>query len=248
MSSVSVQEQCYPEIRFGGFSRVDGTVAFFTRVQALVRGASFVADVGCGRGVRSEDTSAFRRQLADLRGSGRRVVGLDVSQSAAGNPMIDSFRLIEPNAAWPLDDNSVDLLLSDYVLEHLEQPGSFFAEISRVLKAGGYFCARTPNRWGYVALASRLLHSTRHARVVTKVQQSRKEEDVFETFYRCNTAGKLNRLLRKAGMTGVVIPFESEPNYLAFNPLLYRSAAVLHRFLPDTVKANLFVFARKPPR
>lgn len=40
----------YPESRFGGFTDVDGTVAFYTRVQSLVEAGSVVLDVGCGRG------------------------------------------------------------------------------------------------------------------------------------------------------------------------------------------------------
>jgi hypothetical protein len=40
----------FPETRFGGFTYVDGTVNFFTRVNALLEPGSVVLDVGCGRG------------------------------------------------------------------------------------------------------------------------------------------------------------------------------------------------------
>ena len=48
----------YPESLFGGFTDVDGTITFFTRVNALIDSSSVVLDVGCGRGVYGEDTVA----------------------------------------------------------------------------------------------------------------------------------------------------------------------------------------------
>lgn len=245
MTSLTLQQQCYPETHFGGFSRVDGTVAFFTRVQALLHGARVVVDVGCGRGVRREDPCAFRRQLADLRSPERTVIGLDVSEAGKDNPMINVFHRIEENRTWPLKASSVDVVVSDFVAEHLSDPSAFFEEVHRTLKPGGYFCARTPNKWGYVAVISRLLPSKRHASVVTKIQTSRKEEDVFPTFYRCNTRSSIRRFLNEAGMKSVVIPFESEPNYLAFNNVLYRCGAIFHRLLPDYFKSTLLIFAEK---
>lgn len=38
----------YPEARFGGFSDIDGTMAFYLRVNALLGCDSVVLDFGCG--------------------------------------------------------------------------------------------------------------------------------------------------------------------------------------------------------
>src|SRR5688572_23962009 len=53
----------YPEVRFGGFTRVDGLIAFYSRVQALVQPDSIALDVGCGRGSQADDPSPYRQQL-----------------------------------------------------------------------------------------------------------------------------------------------------------------------------------------
>lgn len=54
----------YPEARFGGFSDVDGTVAFYSRVQALMTPENVVLDVGCGRGSGLQDDAVpWRREL-----------------------------------------------------------------------------------------------------------------------------------------------------------------------------------------
>ena len=241
----SVQEQYFPETRFGGFSRVDGTVAFFTRVQALVRGARVVVDFGCGRGARQDDTCAFRRELADLRSSDRTVIGLDVAAAATDNPFIDVFHQIEEAGKWPLENDSVDLVVSDFVLEHLKDPMFFFSEVYRTLRPGGYLCARTPNKWGYVAIISRLVPRRRRGQLLTALQKTRKQKDVFQTFYRSNTRHSLRHVLESRRMEHVILPIESEPNYLAFSRGLYRCGVFLHRMIPDQFKSTLLIFAQK---
>lgn len=44
------KERFYPEARFGGFTDIDGTIAFFNRVNSLIETSSVVLDVGCERG------------------------------------------------------------------------------------------------------------------------------------------------------------------------------------------------------
>ncbi len=52
---ISPQERFYPESRYGGFTDIDGTVAFFARVNALLRPSFTVLDFGCGRGSHIDD-------------------------------------------------------------------------------------------------------------------------------------------------------------------------------------------------
>lgn len=51
------KERFYPEARFGGFTDIDGTIAFFNRVNSLIETSSVVLDVGCGRGAYAELTA-----------------------------------------------------------------------------------------------------------------------------------------------------------------------------------------------
>jgi SAM-dependent methyltransferase len=239
------QEQYYPETRFGGFSDVDGTVAFYGRVQALAGPGMTVLDIGCGRGAHREDPVGWRRELRQFRGKSACVIGLDPDPVANGNPYVDVFRRLLPGRPWPVDEGSVDLAFADCVLEHLEHPAEFFAEVRRVLKPGGVFAARTTNRWSYVALAARLIPNRHHARVLGKVQSGRKAEDVFPTLYRANTIPELRRQLRQAGLTGVVYGHESEPRYASFSRAAYGLAVLHQKFAPGRVKPSLFVFARR---
>ena len=179
----------YPESRFGGFSRVDGTVLFFARVNALLKDDATVVDIGCGKGRHVNAKSTFKSELRVLKGKCARVIGIDVDESAAGNPVVDEFRLIE-DSRWPLKDDSVDFCIAHYVLEHVQFPIDFFAECKRILKPGGIMCIRTPNAWGYPALAARLVPNKWHLKVLRRLSDGQRE-DAYPTYFRCNTTRKI---------------------------------------------------------
>ncbi len=241
---MSFQEKFYPESRFGGFSDIDGTVTFYTRVNSLLQASDALLDVGCGRGAYAEDAVPLRRELRIFKGKCRHVIGLDVDEAARKNPYLDEFHLIEEKR-WPVPDECVEICVADFVIEHLPAPDEFFEQCRRVLKPNGVLCLRTPNRWNYVAVASRLIPNRHHAGVVGRVQDNRKEADVFPTLYRCNTQPALKRALQKNGFTAHVYGYEAEPSYLSFSRLAYAAGVAHQRLAPSALKATLFAFARK---
>jgi SAM-dependent methyltransferase len=172
------KRQFYPESRFGGFSNVDGTLAFYHRVNALIQPASVVVDVGCGRGAYGDDPVPYRLQLRILKGKCQKVIGLDVDLKGYENPFIDDFRPIQGDR-WPVESEETDLCLADNVLEHVLDVDGFFSECRRVLKPGGYLCIRTPNLFSYFGLISRLIPNRGHVPVLRRVKARVLEQDVL---------------------------------------------------------------------
>lgn len=241
-------ELLYPESRFGGFSDIDGTVAFYSRVNSLLNAASTALDIGCGRGGFAEDPVPYRRALRTLKGKCARVIGIDVSPVGSENRTIDEFRQIEnAHGPWPVDDGSIDLCLADSVLEHLEDPDLFFAECRRVTKPGGCVCLRTPNIRGYVGVATRLTPYRLHGRVLSRVQPGRKQEDVFPTFFKCNTPRRVKRMFSEYGFDHCVYGYDAEPSYLAFSRLAFTMGALYQRWTPKGFRTAIFGYARKGP-
>lgn len=243
---MSYEGDFYPESRFGGYTHIDGTVAFYSRVHALLSPSSVVLDVGCGRGRYLEDPVPFRRDLRILKGKAGRVIGMDVDPAARENPCIDEFIPIL-GETWSLADGSIDLIVCDNVLEHLAEPATLFREARRVLRPGGVLCLRTPNAWNYIALLARLIPNRFHARVTARVQAARQAQDVFPTLYRCNTLKRIARQLKAHGFTEYVLyGYEAEPSYLSFNRFAYWLGVLHQKVAPGIFKATLVGFARKP--
>jgi ubiquinone/menaquinone biosynthesis C-methylase UbiE len=242
----TIVDSVYPEHRLFGFTRCDGTIHFMTRVHALLRPNDVVLDVGCGRGARAEDPCRVRSEMQDFRAPGRTVVGIDVDPAGKEHPWLNEFRPIVDINRWPVDDASVDVIYSDYVLEHVADPDSFFRETYRVLRPSGRICLRTPNLYSCISIASWLIPNRLHARVLSWFKPEIESRDVFPTVYRCNSRRRLQNTLQKQGFNAVVYPLESEPGYFESFPLLYRIAASLYPHIPGIFQSNLLAYAQKP--
>lgn len=94
-----------------------------------------ILDLGCGSGALLERLAAMGY---------RQLTGVDIRPPAATAAIryeqadLDLFRL---DAA----DGSFDLALAVEVIEHIENPGLFLAELARLLKPGGLALFTTPN-------------------------------------------------------------------------------------------------------
>ena len=246
IASTHLMRRYYPESRFGGYTDLDGTVIFHTRVNSLVNSDAVVVDVGCGRGQHQEDTVELRRKLKILRGKCKRVIGIDIDPAASANPFVDEFHLIsDEDAGFPLPDAVADLCVTDYVVEHVREPHRFFSECYRILKPGGFLCVRTTNVLSYVGLAAMLTPNRLHAKVVEWAQRGRQARDVFPTQYQANTPRRLARALERAGFECSVYAHDPEPSYLSRSRFAYYFGVLYQRHAPRSLGLALFAFARK---
>ncbi len=236
----------HPELRIGGFSFYDGTLAFYLRVNALIPRDGTLLDVGCGRGAYLDNASGMQRELRSFETKCRQVIGIDVDPSAAANPALTEFRLIEGGRDWPIESESVDVIVADWVIEHISDPESFLREAFRTLRPGGTICIRTANAWNYAYAISRLIPNRFHRLVLGFVQKDRAEQDSFPTLYRCNTRHAMTRSLKMVGLEPVVVLWDAEPGYLAFSALTYRLGLALSRISPSGLKNTLLAFGTKP--
>lgn len=85
----------------------------------------------------------------------------------------------------PYPDGSFDLVTANMVVEHVEDPRKFAADISRVLKPGGIFLVHTPNADNPVIRAAALLPGF-VKRFAAHHTDGRDYDDIFKTHYRMN--------------------------------------------------------------
>lgn len=227
----------------GGFSDNDGTIDFYLRVRSLVDAHSVVLDLGAGRASWFEDDQCkTRRDIRLLKGSVAKVIAADVDEIVMKNQACDE-RIVIKNDVLPLGRQSIDLIVADYVLEHIENVEAFFQQVDVVLKPGGWLCARTPHKYNYISILSRLVRNASHANMLRYIQPDRKSIDVFPTRYRLNTHGAIKRTF--SGYSDRSFVYRSDPAYFFGSRIIFGIEKVLHGLFPKEFCGNLFIFLHK---
>jgi SAM-dependent methyltransferase len=240
-----LERRVYREANVSGFPHNDQEVGFYTQVAALLRPDDTVLDFGAGRGeFVFEEPSVYRVWLQSFRGRCAHVDGCDVDPCVLENPTLDAATVIEEGKPLPYPDGRFDLIVSRYVWEHIRNPEWAAKELLRVLRPGGWICAMTPNKWGYVALIARLLPNRLHARFLSHIQPGRPSKDVFPTAYMLNRPAAIRRYFGKEAdvyhysVSGV-------PSYHFGSLALMRLQQLVHRLTPPVFGVGLRFFIRK---
>jgi SAM-dependent methyltransferase len=236
----------FPEIAVGGFTSIDGTMEFYRRIDSLIDGQSRVLDFGAGRGAwYLEDPCLYRRSFRDLRGRVASLVGCDIDPSVLENEMLDQAVLLKDSETLPFDDSSFDIIVCDFTFEHISDPTHIAVEFLRILKPGGWLCARTPNKYSYTSVITRLIMNTHHKTVLRFAQPDRKPVDVFPTRFVLNSISDIVRSFPAADFENCTYRYESEPAYYFNNRFVLRAMVILNNLLPVFCKTTLMVFLRK---
>jgi len=187
--------------------------------------SSVVLDYGAGRG--------YVEQM-NFRGIAKHVAGVDPDRAVRENPHLDEARILSlPDYRLPFAAETFDLVFSDNVMEHVTDPMSVLLEIRRVLRRGGRFVAKTPNRWHYMAMIASISPLWFH-RFYNSLR-GRSFEDTFPTVYRCNTAHRVGDLARNAGFSvSRVERWEGRPEYLRIFAPTYTVGFLYERLVNST--------------
>lgn len=145
--------------------------------------------------------------------------GVDPDPRVAQNPYLHEAR-IGVGGRIPYPDGAFDVVIANNVLEHLTDPIAVFHEIARVLKPGGLFIAKTPNRNHYMPAVAQMT-PVRFHRFYGRLM-GREDGDTFPTVYRANSRAQIMAL---AGACGLQLEtfelIEKRPEYLRLSPLTY---------------------------
>ena len=240
----------HPEANIDGTTVHEGAVAFYSLVKAAILqvDAKKVLNFGAGRGrfwyTNDRETgSLLRKSLQDLRAPDLEITACDIDPIVLTNPVSDYQVQIFAGQALPFEDDSFDIIVSDMTVEHIDQPKLVCDELLRVLRPGGFICVRTPNKWGYVALAAMLVPNALHAKALTLIQGGRAEKDVFPTYYRINTRSDFQKFFPRQQV--YVTKHFSNPEYYFGSHIVYAAFRFLHWMLPSAFAPTLFAFIRK---
>jgi ubiquinone/menaquinone biosynthesis C-methylase UbiE len=166
-----------------------------------------VIDAGCGKG-----SWILEAQRAHFRF----LVGVDIYVPPC--PW-DAFTLGSLDYL-PFRDASFDLVVCYLVLEHVADPQQVIGEFARVLRPDGMLIFKTPVAYAPTTLLARALPFAAH--YVLKAFVGTEKDDVFPTYYRCNTVSALRHLLGQAGFAETqLIQVDQTYAYASFSRVTY---------------------------
>ena len=155
----------------------------------------------------------------DFRKFCDRVYGIDPDPRVENNPYL--FEGVEAfGEDIPYPDNFFDVVFADNVLEHLSAPETVLNEVYRVLKPGGIFLGKTPNKFHYMPLISRLTPTSFHKWY--NQLRGRDSEDTFPTCYLINCSKDFHQLCKESSLLPIEVDLiEGRPEYLRMFVLTY---------------------------
>ena len=192
-------------------SFVDGTTHFHRTIQEISPAKPAILETGAGA---SNRTSAFLATVG-------RVTGIDISETVLSNEHPEHARKLD-GREFPFAAEAFDICVSNFLIEHADDPPTHFLEADRVLKPGGAYVFRTPNLWHYVALCANMTPHSIHLLIANRLRGLDAAVDPFPTFYRANTRSTIRRLCAAASFRRVEMTMlEREPSYGRSSQLLF---------------------------
>ena len=218
-----------------------GTQLFHDLCERSIPAQSRILEVGAGP---TNSTSDFLSRIGE-------VDGVDIDPLIKENSALSQAWVIEDDQ-YPCEDEKYDACVSNYVLEHVSQPEAHLREIRRILKPGGCYVFRTPNRFHYVSLVSAWTPHSFHRLVANRLRALDGDaHDPYPTFYRLNTRSSVQKRAEACGFTVEVLDMiESTPSYAAASRPLFFAGLAYERAVNSTrrlegLRANLLVTLRR---
>ncbi|AUG54544.1 class I SAM-dependent methyltransferase [Thalassospira marina] len=237
-----------PELGAGGYANDDSNMAFYLRIHAILPKNAVILDLGAGRGPNLEmaSKSQFRWKFMNLYEHCQHLIAADIDPIVTENMFAHETIVLKPNAPYPFKDNQFDIIISDWVLEHIDDISSFSSELYRILKPGGWFCARTPNKFGLIGLGVNFLGAFEHI-ILPWLQPERQTIDVFPKHHKLNTLSALSTAFKKDHWHNCTYRVSTQPAYHANKNWLFWATEKWQKFSPECMKTIILVFMQKKP-
>jgi len=205
-------------------------------------------DLGCGHQVLPPWRS---QEELDLVKQTRVIVGLDADFQSLKSHRTIARKVCGSVTTLPFTTESFDVVSSNMVFEHLDDPERQLKEIARVLRPNGVLVFHTPNVRGYPTVLAKLVPEFVKKKLIWTLER-RKEEDVYPTFYRINSPEQIHDMAERAGLSVVSLRMIVSGAALAvFPPAALCELALIKVLMGRSLKnfrPNIIAILQKPPR
>ena len=181
------------------------------RILKILKPEDVMLDLGAGAGI--------IRQM-NFRGLAGRVCGIDLDPRILTQNCYLDEALQGSAEVIPYPSDTFDFVIANNVMEHITDPHGVYREVFRVLKPGGRFLFKTPNKWHYMPLIARLTPLWFH-QYINRIR-GRSTEDTFPTKYLANSPGQIRDLAQGSGLHVESIDLiEGRPEYTRLTAFTY---------------------------
>jgi ubiquinone/menaquinone biosynthesis C-methylase UbiE len=213
------------------------------RVEEAIDPGMSILHAGCGWD---------KHRITEPHGADCTVVGVDLDPRVG--PMFHGEFLLADLADLPLEDDRFDVIVSEYVLEHVQDPVKTFREFSRVLRPGGRAIVLTPNLYSYKTLAARFTSHRVHEAAGRIRYGPGQEEEMYPTVFRCNTSERFRSVADQADLEIDSVTFVTNgPTWFQRVPVLFEIGHLFHRAIDrwrfsEQLRCAMIVELTKPER
>ncbi len=180
-----------------------------------------ILDAGCGEnGI-----------VSKMKHKVKLIIGVDLDKKSLLNNKIVDKKILSNLELLPLENNSIDVIVCEFVLEHLKNPESVLKEFFRVLKPGGSFIFITSNILNPVMFFSKILPYFFHEFLREKFLKNLDKS--YPTYYKINTYKKILHLFDKAGFYKINLKRAGNPEYIGFCRVFVPISILFEKFIDN---------------
>lgn len=183
-------------------------VGYFFKLylQKYITPESRILDVGCGH----QAFGAEHYKVAKWR------VGVDPNKEALDSNTLMDEKILSDIEHMPDFAEKFDVVISQFVLEHIATPDEVVKKVAEACESGGYFIFMTSNIYSPLILISKFT-PTFMKQLLKKHFLGVDERDTFPTKYKVNSMAKLDYYLTKHEFRKVEVRMVGVLTYFSFN-------------------------------
>jgi len=192
---------------------------YIQEITSSIFEGAVILDAGCGK------EGIFSKYRSDNINFKTRLIGTDLYKG--DNNLIDE-QYVASLTDLPFEDNYFDLVVCEWVMEHVEFPTKALTEINRVLKPNGRFIFFTPNKNNLLVMFSNLI-GNKAKDFLLKLFLGFSDDDLFPLFLRCNTISDVRTHAINSNFKVEYIKTFSNPYYFSFNEFALLLATLFNK-------------------
>jgi len=195
-------------------------------------GKSRILDAGCGK----RSILSFFSGIEDFF-----IVGCDIIRDIKYSSFNYDELALASIENLPFKENSFNLVIATFVIEHLANPYNAFTEIFYTMKPGGFFVFITPNLLNYTIQIANITKKTSfiHKSLRYMVLGKTRYYDNPPVYYKCNLSYKLEKALTDTGFHKIELGYVGNASfYFKHIPVLYAISQIGDR-ITDRIGRNL---------